>query len=301
MIQAKVLTKEMIRDYLPERKSQSHKGTYGRLDCVAGSRAYFGAGLLAARAGLHMGTGMVYWHAPDACDNYWKGQTPELIFTSHPSYQGHFSAESATSIIGASRQADAMLVGPGIVDFPAGCLWLSEIINAISCPLLVDADGINLLANNLDILLHRGDLGLPIEMVLTPHLGEFARLVQLPVEDLLANDMELVDRLAIQFAIDYHLTLVVKSHKTIIALPSGDLYVNSTGNHCLAKAGSGDVLAGMIAGLMAQGLDGARAACLGVYLHGASADILAPETYVSTMASDVSANIGRTILELIGQ
>ncbi|OEF95875.1 bifunctional ADP-dependent NAD(P)H-hydrate dehydratase/NAD(P)H-hydrate epimerase [Desulfuribacillus alkaliarsenatis] len=283
-----VLTEKLIYPWIPKRVSNSHKGTYGKVRCIAGSSKYFGAGLLSATASLHIGAGLVFWDAPEQIAPMWQGQTPELIFTSHPSQQGCFASESLQSLIEVSKTADAIVVGCGIDQFPWGEEWVEQLVNEIECPMVIDADAIILLRNRFSNLKSKRNI------IVTPHPGEFAKVLGISVEEVEKNRADI----CLDFAKEHQVTLVLKGCHTTIATPDGRLYFNTTASHVLAKGGSGDVLAGFIGGLLAQGISTEQATCVAVYCHGRVAKQLAETNYVSTMASDVSRNVG-AILQTI--
>ncbi len=278
-----MLTEDMIYQWLPKRLAHSHKGTYGVVRCVAGSSNYFGAGLLAATACLHIGAGLVFWDGPQEIQSIWNGQTPELIFQGHSSVQGHFATDSVKSLSKAAEKADAVVLGCGITRFDSGSEWLLALLDAIKAPIVIDADAFVMLKDHLGALRNRQQA-----TIVTPHPGELAQVIGISVDELARRRFPL----ARQFAIDYQVTLVLKGTHTLIVTPEGKMYINTTGSHVLAKGGSGDVLAGFIGGLIAQKVSPQAAACVAVYCHGRAAEQLAISHFVATMASDVSRSIG---------
>lgn len=281
-----LLTEQMVGQWLPVRADDSHKGTYGRVHCIAGSTQYLGAGLLAATACLHIGAGLAYWHAPDGSQSGWNGQTPELIFIAHPSEEGHFALEGIPTLVSSAADADAVVIGCGIARFDESGRWIMELLQHIQCPVVLDADGFVMLRKQLVNFKN-----LQRNIVVTPHPGELATVLGISIDEVEKRRIELSKK----FAEEYQVTVILKGNRTVIAVPNGNVYVNSTGSHVLAKAGAGDVLAGFIGGLLAQGLSPENAACVAVYCHGKAAEQLAEQTYVSTMASDVSRNIGAVL------
>jgi len=287
----RLINEQLVKEWLPKRVRNSHKGTYGKVRCIAGSRSYFGAGLLAATASLHIGAGLVYWDAPEDVSSMWCAQTPELIFKCHSSENGCFAMDSVDSLCSVTGDADAVIIGCGITQFDNGEKWLAELLSRVSCPVVLDADGFVMLANHLDVLnKYQGSS----HIVVTPHPGEFAKVLGISVSEVEANRIEF----AIKFAKEHHVTVVLKGNQTIIAAPDERVYINTTGNHVLAKAGTGDVLTGFIGGLIGQGISPTEAACVAVYVHGLTADYLSKNKYVSTMASDVSRSVGAILQNL---
>jgi NAD(P)H-hydrate epimerase len=287
----RLITEQLVKKWLPKRVQDSHKGTYGKVHCIAGSHSYFGAGLLAATASLHIGAGLVYWDAPEVVSSMWCAQTPELIFKCHSSENGHFAMDSVASLSAVTKDADAVVMGCGIMQFDNGEQWLATILSNIKCPVVLDADGFVMLADHLDVL-NKYQGSSPI--VVTPHPGEFAKVLGISVSEVEANRMEL----AMQFAKEHQVIVVLKGSQSIIAAPEGQLYINTTGNHVLAKGGTGDVLAGFVGGLIGQGISPIEAACVAVYVHGLTAEHLSKNKYVSTMASDVSRSVGAVLQNL---
>ncbi|OEH84931.1 hypothetical protein BHU72_06990 [Desulfuribacillus stibiiarsenatis] len=282
-IKRQLITEQLIEPWIPHRTANSHKGTYGRVRCIAGSADYMGAGLLAATASLHIGAGLVYWDAPEELRRYFNGQTPELIFRGYASEGGTFSPDSADALVDAANDAKAVVVGCGVDDFTGSLHWMEKLVTGITCPLIIDASAFVMLKKQLDILLTRKGV-----TVVTPHPGEIAKVLKISVAQLESKRIYYAE----QFAKRYHVTIILKGAHTIIATPEGNTYINTTGSHVLAKAGTGDVLAGFIGGLAAQGVSLEMAACVAVYIHGKAAEQLAETTYVSTMASDVSRTAG---------
>lgn len=235
---------------LHRRRRESHKGDYGRVFLLAGSRGYTGAPVLAAQGALRTGAGLVFLGVPeDIYPIVAVKCTCAMVFP-------------LDKIWDRAKACDAALVGPGMGLENAALA--RSFLTEFSGPLVVDADGINALAGHIDRLDER-----QAPTVLTPHEGEFARLTgcALPVE----NRPEA----ARNFAQKHRCVLVLKGHRTVTALPNGDLYVNTTGNPGMACGGSGDVLAGMIASLLGQGFEPGRAAYTAVCLHGRAGDLAA--------------------------
>ena len=240
---------------LPRRPRQAHKGDFGRVLILAGSEGYTGAPVLAARAALRTGAGLVFLGVPRDIYPIVAVKCDEAMPFPLP--------EDHRAILDRAIGCDAVLIGPGLGRRSETEQLVLELLEELEVPVVLDADGINALAGHIDVL-----DGRRAPTVLTPHEGEFARVGEL------ASGRE---KAAASFAADRGVTLVLKGHHTLIAAPDGRLAVNPTGNCGMAKGGSGDVLSGMILSLLGMGLDAFSAACCGVYLHGLAGDIAARE------------------------
>ncbi|CAM3678154.1 NAD(P)H-hydrate dehydratase [Marinicrinis lubricantis] len=253
-------------DWPLPRGDNTHKGTYGHALLVAGSKAYSGAGLLAAKAVLRAGAGLVTWVMPNHLLNTVTGRLPEaILYGAADDGNGHVSVDSADEIVKLAAGKRVIAVGPGLGRFDGEAKWLRRIWDQADCPLVLDADALNILAEcgGLDLWPKR-----LAPVVLTPHPGEMARLAKL------SNHEVQRDRVALArtFAQQYGVILVLKGARTVIAMPDGHVCINMTGNPGMAVGGSGDVLTGIIASLIAQGLSPSAAAVIGVHAHGEAGD-----------------------------
>lgn len=257
---------ESAEELLPKRRGDGNKGTFGKVLLVAGSRNMAGAAVLAARAAYRMGAGMVKAATPEENRVILQGTVPEALME---------TGEDLTESL--NEWADVVIVGPGLGKDERARRLLGQVIEGCSLPLVVDADGLNLLAETpklLDVLGRQGkseDEMAGRKIILTPHVGELSRLTGLPVNvlkrDLSKAGQELAGRV--------HGVVVAKDARTFTCGEDMPVCVNLTGNSGMATAGSGDVLAGMIAGLLGQGMDAFEAASVGVYLHGMAGDAAA--------------------------
>lgn len=289
------LCDESGKTLLPARRAEGNKGTFGKVLVIAGSSHACGAAVLSARSAFRMGTGMVKTVTVTENRDVLLQAVPESMLLTYretmvKAEQDKFEEE----LQGAFAWADAILIGPGIGTGRWAHYLLEKCLTDSALPLLIDADGLNLLAKEpqlKELAAGAGRRGRTI--VLTPHMGEFARLYGCGIsqvkENLLQYPLELAERM--------HAVVVCKDARTVVTAPdSKEHYLNTTGNDGMATAGSGDVLAGMIAGLLALNMDGMEAAVCGVYLHGAAGDLAAQkETRHSMMASDIIEQIGRVI------
>ncbi len=265
------------------RRKNSHKYSYGAVASVAGSRGMYGAGILSSMASLRVGAGLVTAYVPEEdFDNYAIKAPVEMMVRcyGHDFLAGEFE----------KQRKNAVLFGPGIGRSRDYRPFLHYIL-AQDTPIIVDADGLWHLAKELnDLADHRAPL------VLTPHLGELSILTGLSVEAIKANLLEI----GRGFAQKYKVVLVIKGYNTLIIAPNGKVWINLTGNPGMATAGCGDVLAGMIAGILARGIKAPRAACAAVFYHG-----LAGDAYVrkhsegSLIASDLLCELKDILHEAI--
>lgn len=248
---------------LPDRDPFAHKGDFGRVLLICGSEGYTGAAALAAMGALRSGAGLVYLAVPRCIYAIEAMKLDEPIVFPLPDENGMFSENACEQVSEKLENMDAVLIGPGI-GRGDGCFALVKyVLQNFFGPVVLDADGINLIAQHKDIL--RGRTGCT---VLTPHAGEFARL-----DGDLTGD-RLID--AEEFARKYGVILLLKGHETVIT--NGETaYLNQTGNPGMAVGGSGDVLAGMIVSLLGQGIPALQAVACAAWLHGASGDLCAEE------------------------
>jgi ADP-dependent NAD(P)H-hydrate dehydratase / NAD(P)H-hydrate epimerase len=248
------------------RSSDAHKGTFGHVLIVASSLKYSGAGWLAAKAALRAGAGLVTWTMPASLVQPMIGKLPEAILLgANDSGNGSWTAASAEDVIQAAADKEAIAVGPGLGRFDHDSRWLYRIWTQTQCPLVIDADALNIMAD-ADALNAWERRAAPV--VLTPHPGEMARLAGISTREVQRDRVGLARRLARKFG----LTLVLKGARTVVALSDGEVFINSTGNPGMATGGSGDVLSGIIAGLAAQGIPLEAAAVIGVFMHGEAGD-----------------------------
>ncbi len=250
---------------LPRRARESHKGDYGKLTIFAGSVGYTGAPCLAAEGALRAGAGLVFLGVPGGV--YPIVAAKSLCAMPYPLGEGPYLTErELEAAVERCRGRDCVALGPGLGNHPATLAFARRLARRVEAPLVLDADGINALAGHIDGLdSRRGRV-----TVLTPHLGEFARLLGRAV----GEDREAE---AAAFARAHGCYLVLKGHRTLVACPEGKIYVNQTGNPGMATGGSGDVLTGMVAGLLGQGLEPEAAVTAAVYLHGLAGDLAAEE------------------------
>ena len=291
-------TPAQAAQWVPLRPAASHKGTYGRVLVVAGSTGMTGAAALASEAALRAGAGLVTLATPKHLNPILEGLLPEVMTLPLPETDAGSLSVAATSAIleFAEKTKSVLAIGPGLSQHPDTVLLVQQLVRenqeqGLNLRMVVDADGLNALAQGPE-----GISLLDSEAVLTPHPGEMARLTHTSVPTLEK------DRIctAQKFANDHGVVLVFKGAPTVTGLPNGDVWINSTGNPGMATGGMGDVLTGIIAGLMAQGISSETAAALGVYIHGLAADRVAEALGMhGLIASDVLKAVPEAIAWLI--
>ena len=258
----RLIDREYVRSLMPRRDPAGHKGTFGKVYLLGGSVGYTGAPVLAARAALRTGAGLVFLGVPREIYPIIAVKCDEAMPFPLP--------DDRKAILDRAAGCDAVLIGPGLGRKPETETLVLRLLEELAAPVVLDADGINALSGHIDVLDGRG-----APTVLTPHEGEFARLTgcALPIGDRLSA--------ARGFAAAHRCTVVLKGHGTVTAAPDGRVWVNPTGNPGMAKGGSGDVLAGMTAALWGQRLlrrgedDLPRLAAAAVYYHGLAGDLCA--------------------------
>lgn len=263
---------------MPERSENSHKGTFGRVINVSGSDYMPGAALLSSISALKIGCGYVFLASSERAIDAVAAQTQNIVFVPFSDIDNQL------------MQADVLLIGCGLsTSDEAGKIFHHVIKKAADIPSVIDADGLNLLAKS-------PELPLPEKVILTPHPKEASSLLNKPLENILSD----MTGSAKAISEKYKCVTVLKSHNTVVCSKDFDIYINNTGCSALAKAGSGDVLAGMIAGLLAQGCEHFYAAKLGVYLHGLCGDIAKNDlTEYGVMAHDLIRYISDSVKTLL--
>jgi ADP-dependent NAD(P)H-hydrate dehydratase / NAD(P)H-hydrate epimerase len=270
---------------LPARRPRAHKGSHGRLVCVAGSLDYAGAGLLTALAAARVGTGLVTLAVPRSLQPVFAGRVLEVVTLGLPE-DGDDIVDGEAARLLAGQAADAVVVGPGLRESAGFRRLVRRMVDGEGPPAVLDGGALNLLATE------PGWAGgaRPGRLVLTPHPREFARLAGEPVGD---DDEERASRAAAA-ARELGQIVVLKGARTVVATPDGELAVAPFENPALATAGTGDVLAGAIGGLLAQGLAPFDAARLGVYLHGLAGERLRERLGdAGVLASDLPLEIAQ--------
>ncbi len=284
------LTEADIAACFTKREPDSHKGTYGHLLAVCGSVGMAGAAILSARAALRSGVGLLTVALPKSIYPIVSAAVPEALFLPLPeTADGRLQETVLPSLLRALNGKSALLIGCGLGCCADTQVLVYELVQQATCPVVLDADGLNALAPHIDILKTA-----KAPLVLTPHPGEMARLVGKKVDEVQADRVHI----ATDFAQNYTVTLALKGNHTVIA-DATHTYVNTTGNPGMATGGSGDVLAGMIAAFAAQGMSALDAAKCGVYLHGKAGDVAASKhSQHAMLPSDMIEELGGLFLNL---
>jgi len=278
-----LLDARTVAPWLPARSAADHKGTYGHVLLMAGSTGKAGAGLLCGMGALRSGAGLVSMTAPQALNAIFQMVLPEAMTVALPFSRHFFSDADQEQIVAAIAGKTALVVGPGLGTAEETGRLLEKIIGEAPLPMVVDADGLNLLAPRLALLATA-----PAPRILTPHPGEMSRLTGMSTGDIQKNRIGV----AAEFAARHGVYLVLKGMATVVAAPDGRLAVNPTGNPGMAAGGMGDVLSGLLAGLLAQGVAPWEAACLAVYAHGLAADrLVAAGRPFGFLAGELAAEI----------
>ena len=261
----KNITFETVKSLIPKRAIDSHKGDYGKVLALCGSSLYRGAGALSVSGALRVGAGIVALASEECVIESIASLIPEAIFIPLP---------NDSLVLKRAAEYDCVLLGCGLPEGNETLLNVRRILCSSFGTVVLDAGALMSCGQDLNLL--KTDTK---RIIITPHMGEMARLLGRDISFLKEN----AAAAARNFALEYQVTVVLKSHKTIIASPGGELFMNTTGNPGLAKGGSGDVLAGMIAGFAAQGLTPLESAQAAVFLHGLAADLTAQRKSMQAM------------------
>tara|TARA_R110002049_G_scaffold227347_1_gene399490 strand:+ start:4092 stop:4934 length:843 start_codon:yes stop_codon:yes gene_type:complete len=253
----KVVNIQYIRSLIKTSSRFDHKGTHGHALIIAGSLGMMGAAVLATKAALRSGAGLVSVQVPKSGVDILQISAPQAMVI--PDANSNF-----ISTIKLNRVFQAIGIGPGINQSKETVSAFKELLNQVNQPLVIDADGLNILANNADLLSL-----IPKNSILTPHLGEFKRLV----EDFTSDENK--DFIHASFCQKYECYLLLKGADSSLCTPEGNFYTNSTGNEGMGKGGSGDVLTGIITAIVAQGYSPKNAAIIGMFVHGLAGDLVA--------------------------
>lgn len=283
LLTEEVLIRELEVHPSRRRDPDGHKGTYGHVLLAAGSTGMSGAGLLASKAALRAGCGLATWALPAALAPHVLGAVPELMLA--PVGDGAsegWSEAAAGEVLRLLETRSVLAAGPGLGRFAGESAFLRALWEGARCPLVLDADALNIFAAaGGPAAWKRRDAS----VVLTPHPGEMARLAGVSTAEVQRDRIGLARR----FALEHGVTLVLKGARTVIAAEDGRVFVNTTGTPAMATGGAGDVLTGIIAGLLAQGLTAVQAAAFGVYMHGLAGERAAAARHnpASLIAGDI--------------
>ena len=262
-MEQRILDHETVLSLLPDRDPWAHKCCFGNVLLLCGSRGFTGAAALAARAALRTGAGLVFLGVPESIYEIEAVKLDEPIVFPLPEEDRKLSAAAIPQILGRLPQMDAVLIGPGLGQSDGVFAVVKAVLEHFSGPVVVDADGINVLSTHRDLLRERVS-----PTIVTPHDVEFARLGGVITEDRASS--------AAAAARDLGAIVLLKGHRTVIT-DGAECYCNRTGNPGMAVGGSGDVLSGIIVSLLGQGLSPIMAAACGAWLHGAAGDLCAKD------------------------
>jgi NAD(P)H-hydrate epimerase len=262
-MEVKMLNHNKVLNLLPDRQAESHKGTYGKILLLCGSRGYTGAAALAAMGALRSGAGLVYLAVPESIYTIEAVKLTEPVIYPVFDENGMYAPSSVEKILSIAQGKNAILIGSGMGQSEGTLAATKAVLENYPGPVVLDADGINVMKAHKDVL-----RGRPYPTILTPHPGEFQRFTGNYSDDRIA--------IASELAMELGVIVLLKGHKTVIT-DGVSCYINPTGNPGMATGGSGDVLSGIIVSLLGQGLKPLEAAACGAWLHGAAGDICASE------------------------
>ena len=280
-----------ISSLLPHRRKDSHKGDYGHILILAGSTGFTGAAALASLGALRSGGGLVTLGVAKSLNSIMEVKLTEAMTKPLPETgEGSLSLEAEGEILQLAQKVDALAIGPGLSTHPETSELVRRLLAKINKPMVIDADGLNGLAGNISLLTRS-----PASIIITPHPGEMGRLVGKTTGDVQSERIGVAQEVASQTGT----VVVLKGARTVISDQEGEAYVNPTGNPGMARGGMGDILTGMIASFIGQGLTELEAAKAGVYIHGLAGDIAAKsQGEVGLMATDLLDNLPQAIKRL---
>jgi hydroxyethylthiazole kinase-like uncharacterized protein yjeF len=269
---------------MPERPAQAHKWSCGHVAAICGSTGFTGAAALTSVSALRSGCGVVTLAIPRSLNSIMEVKLTEVMtLPIDETPEGSLALNARNELESFARRADCVAIGPGLSQNKETVKLVRQLVPRLKRPAVLDADGINAFAGNARRL---KSLGFPL--IITPHAGEASRLLGVEKEEVISGMIDF----AREAAVELGAVFVLKGAPTIIADPRGEAYINPTGNQGLATAGSGDVLTGTIAGLLAQGVPPVKAACCGVYIHGLCGDMLLSEKgYFGYLAGEIADKI----------
>ena len=286
-----LITKEIVIPLLPYRQPNANKGHFGPIFVLGGSPSLIGAAILTGKAALKTGAGIVTLGLPTDLCNIAKSRSDEIITIAlKETADGCIAESNYERILEVVEKAKVLAIGPGIGRNKETQSLIRKLIKTIRKPMVIDADGLNAIAEDKECLQK-----IDKDVILTPHIGEMSRLVNIKIEDIIRNKIKVVR----DFVKNYKVNVLLKDGRSILADTDSNIYINTSGNSGMATPGSGDVLTGIIAALMAHDLLTAQAGIVGNYLHGLAGDILCNEKGgQGIIAGDLIENIPRAIKSL---
>ncbi len=281
-----MLSNQEVAGFLPSRTETGHKGTFGKVLIIGGSAGMAGAVSLAGEAALKMGAGMVTIALPSVIEQDVNSHSREIITEALPDNNGKIALEAFDKIIELSSKMDLIILGPGLGQGADTFELVDKLLEELDLPVVLDADGLNAI-KDIDQL-NKDDN----RILLTPHPGEMARLYDTDIPEILENRFEYID----DFVEKTGQTIILKGADSLIGLPAGEIFINPTGNDGMATAGSGDVLTGIVGGLIAQGLDLEKAGVIAPFIHGRAGDLVADaKNRYSLIAGDLITYLAEAI------
>lgn len=274
----KVIKKSEARNLLPKRDENSHKGDNGRVLIVGGSLQFYGAPILAGLGALNSGADLVYLYVPECNFECTRSMYPDFIVKKYPG--DYLTPRYAQEIANFGRECDSVVIGPGLGDHESTLEAVAEILKSLAIPTVLDAESIGVLRNITS-------LPLPQQIVITPHHGEFKSLIDREIEVHEADTKSII--LMRTLSMDLHINVLLKGQTDYISSLEGDVQKNETGNAGMTVGGTGDVLAGLIGTLLAQGLEGFDAARCAAFFAGVAGDMVRKHKGYHYTASDVAA------------
>ncbi|MEW6409960.1 MAG: NAD(P)H-hydrate dehydratase [Nitrospirota bacterium] len=293
-IKTNLITLEQVKKMIPRREPDVHKGSIGHLLVIAGSVGKTGAACMTAMASLRVGTGLVTLASPASVNDILETKLTEIMTLPLPETDDQtispYALEEIERIL---PKMSTIAIGPGLSMNRETLSFIRDVVGESTVPVIIDADGVNAFAGNLEAL-----KGLRSKVVFTPHPGEMARLLGITAKEVQRNRIEVVQ----SFATAHRVHIALKGARTVISDPGGNVYINPTGNPGMATGGTGDILTGMIAGFVAQGMELLSSIILGVYLHGLAGDMAAMEyTEMGLIATDLIEKIPEAIKVVRGK
>ncbi len=285
-----ITDKEYISEYLPKHPKDAHKGVRGRALIIGGSTGLTGAVCMAANAALKSGAGLITAAVPMSLNSIFEIKLTEVMTFPVDDTDGMFTVYAAEKVLGFAQNCDAVAIGPGAGKCSGLTAIVENFLRNYDKKLILDADALNVISNNTDILKNAA-----CEVLITPHIGEMNRLCKVSIDEIARNRIKIAE----EFAEEHSVNVLLKGRNTVIT-NGKQTFVNPTGNNGMAKGGSGDVLTGVCLGLAAQGVPVFQCGVLGAFLHGMAGDI-AMEKYTdySMTPTDIIDNLCNAFKKVI--
>lgn len=286
------ITRDYLKGKIMTRPADANKGTFGNLLAVCGSYGMAGAAMMAAMGALRSGVGLMRLAIPESVYPVAAVRLPECVFHPIKTADSTFSLNNSTEILKLSKSASAVLIGCGMGWNLFTSSFTERIVQSCAVPMVIDADGLNCISEHIDIL-----KSVKVPVIITPHPGEMSRLAGISIKEVQSKRVEC----ACKFAQNYGVITVLKGSGTVVASPTGEYMINTTGNAGMATGGSGDILAGITGSLLAQGYAAFDAACISVFVHGLAGDITAKhQGMISMLPTDTLKNVGKAFCFISG-